>query len=262
MTYTNEDLENLHNVLYEILGEIDRVCKVLKIPYFIQGGSAMGAFFYQAILPWDDDIDVGMLRQDYERFLREAPDVISSKYIIQHISTESQNNVYWIKIRKNNTKFIEDAVSHINIHHGIFVDIFPYDNIPDSPRMEYFQRLFLMNINGVFKNKQLGRKHDRNVIRYWLYKFSPYTLHRILTFISKMWNRKKCKYVNIANMPKDQILREDVINSVLIPFGPLMVPIPNNVETYLRHHYGNIQKELPKEKQINHAPIELSFGDE
>jgi lipopolysaccharide cholinephosphotransferase len=69
MSYSESELEKLHKVLYEILGEIVRVCDILNIPYFIQGGTAIGAFFENAILPWDDDIDVGMTRENYERFL-------------------------------------------------------------------------------------------------------------------------------------------------------------------------------------------------
>lgn len=262
MKYKKEELAKLHDVLYEILGEIDRVCKILHIPYFIQGGSAMGAFFYQAILPWDDDVDVGMLRSDYNRFLKEAPAVINPKYFIQHISTEPSTNAYWIKIRKNNTLFIEEDNSHINIHHGIFVDIFPYDSIPDSSRLETIQRNWIRYINMFYTMNQLGIFRGCNVVTYWFYKLPPSFLHRIQTFISKMWNWKKCKYVNIALMPKDQILKEYVLNTVLTPFGPLMVPIPNNIETYLRHHYGDIKKELPEEEQINHYPMKLSFGDE
>lgn len=74
--YTSEELKRLHEELYGILAEIIRVCTQLDIPYFIQGGTAIGAFFEQSILPWDDDIDIGMTRENYWRFLSEAPQVL------------------------------------------------------------------------------------------------------------------------------------------------------------------------------------------
>ena len=65
MKYKAEDLKRLHEELYRILAEIIRVCEVLDIPYFIQGGTAIGALYNQGIVPWDDDIDIGMTRADY-----------------------------------------------------------------------------------------------------------------------------------------------------------------------------------------------------
>ena len=67
MKYRDEDLARLHTVLYQILAEIDRVCKKHNIPYFIQGGSAIGAFYNKGIVPWDDDVDVGRTRRTLRR---------------------------------------------------------------------------------------------------------------------------------------------------------------------------------------------------
>ena len=70
--YTPEELTQLHQVLYEILEEIVRICDKHNIPYFVIGGTAIGALYDKAILPWDDDIDIGMKREDYNKFLQIA----------------------------------------------------------------------------------------------------------------------------------------------------------------------------------------------
>ena len=71
--YTAEELDLLHAELYDILGETIRVCQKHNIPYFVIGGTAIGALYDQAILPWDDDIDIGMTRENYNKFLKVAP---------------------------------------------------------------------------------------------------------------------------------------------------------------------------------------------
>ena len=71
--YTAEELDLLHAELYDILGETIRVCQKHDIPYFVIGGTAIGALYDQGILPWDDDIDIGMTRENYNKFLKVAP---------------------------------------------------------------------------------------------------------------------------------------------------------------------------------------------
>ena len=79
--YTAEELDLLHAELYDILGETIRVCQKHNIPYFVIGGTAIGALYDQAILPWDDDIDIGMTRENYNKFLKVAPGELGPSYI-------------------------------------------------------------------------------------------------------------------------------------------------------------------------------------
>jgi phosphorylcholine metabolism protein LicD len=99
MKYNPQDLARLHEYLYQILGEIVRVCEKHSIPYFIQGGSAIGAFYNQGIVPWDDDIDVGMLRDDYERFLQVAPAELGDKYFLEWFGSEPNTPFYFAKVK-------------------------------------------------------------------------------------------------------------------------------------------------------------------
>ena len=80
--YTPEELTQLHQVLYEILEEIVRICDKHNIPYFVIGGTAIGALYDKAILPWDDDIDIGMKREDYNKFLQIASQELREPYFL------------------------------------------------------------------------------------------------------------------------------------------------------------------------------------
>lgn len=275
MKYRDEDLKRLHTVLYEILGEIVRVCTVLHIPYFIQGGSAIGAHFNHGIVPWDDDIDVGMLREDYERFLREAPDILDPKYFLEWFGTESNTPFYFAKVKKNGTEFREYMFRELDIHHGIFVDIFPYDRIPDSPVLERLHRTWSRFWISCFSGKDMWLwKHcgkcrtDEPLQKTWIscllirivcLSMSRKAIYRTMNHALGMFNSRECKRVNIVRMPRDQFLLANVVNARKVPFGPLEVMLPDNIESYLNHHYPNLRPVLPVEEQINHAPFSLKF---
>ena len=275
MKYKDEDLQRLHTVLYQILAEIDRVCKKHNIPYFIQGGSAIGAFYNKGVVPWDDDVDVGMTRENYNRFLEVAPAELGEEYFLEWFGTEPNTPFYFAKVKMNNTLFVEQIWRNMDIHHGIFVDIFPYDRIPDNPLLEKLHRAeakFWINCfmaKKVWLWRHCGKcEIDKPLPKSWISCaairlvtsfLSRQAIYRTMNKVLGRYNSCNTKYVNIVRMPKDQILRENIENSVNTEFGGMMVSLPRNVEEYLRHHYPNLRPVLPKEEQINHAPYKLSF---
>ena len=275
MKYKPEDLARLHEELYDILGEIVRVCEKCGIPYFIQGGSAIGAFYNKGIVPWDDDIDVGMTRANYERFLQEAPAHLGEEYFLEWFGTEPNTPFYFAKVKKNNTLFVEEIFRNMDIHHGIFVDIFPYDRVPDVQLCQKWHRERVKFWINCFMGKQIWLwKHcgkceiDTPLPKSWLgclairtvcALYSRSAIYDKMCRVQGAHNKRRCEYVNIARMPKDQIRRTCVEHPVRMPFGSLYVWAPRDVETYLRHHYPNLRPVLPEEEQINHAPYRLSF---
>ena len=106
MKYNSDILRQLHVELRDILAEVTRVCDKANIPYFLQGGTAIGVHFFEDIVPWDDDIDLGMTRENYERFLREAPALLSEGYRLQEFTTERNTPFYFAKVRKTDTRFV------------------------------------------------------------------------------------------------------------------------------------------------------------
>ena len=98
--YTPEELTQLHQVLYEILEEIVRICDKHNIPYFVIGGTAIGALYDKAILPWDDDIDIGMKREDYNKFLQIASQELREPYFLSWIHTDPHSPYYFAKVKK------------------------------------------------------------------------------------------------------------------------------------------------------------------
>lgn len=113
-----------------------RVCGELGLRYYILGGTLLGAVRHKGFIPWDDDIDVGMPRADYEIFLREGQKHLEKSYFLQTFLTDPQFTANFAKIRNSNTTFMETSLRGRDINHGVYIDIFPLDYYPDDPRME------------------------------------------------------------------------------------------------------------------------------
>ncbi len=271
--YSEQELQQLHEVLYDIMGEVARVCDKLDIPYFVLGGTAIGVFYFDGIVPWDDDIDIGMTRENYERFLREAPGELRKGYTLQWVATDPHTPFYFAKVRRDGTRFIEDITKHLDIHQGIFIDVFPYDKVPDNMFLQRVQRSMAKYLNLAFISKdvwmwkhcgtpQCENPYGWNVIYCCIFKaftslFTKKALYRMFTRVLTMFNGRDCEYYNIVLMKRDHIAKASVETLEKKPFGPMTISTPSNLETYLRKHYPRLRKYIPKEEQINHRPLEL-----
>ena len=276
MKYNSDILRHLHGELKETLREVVRVCEVADIPYFIQGGTAIGSHFFDDIVPWDDDIDLGMTRENYERFLKEAPALLDKQYVLQEFTTEPDTPFYFAKVRKVGTRFVESEWVGLPIAEGVYIDIFPYDLIPDDEALARRQRRrvgFWINCfmaKSVWLWRWLGKANNGVVfpksfisclaIRTVSAMLSKKRIYDILNKELTRYNNTSASRYNIVRMPKDMITVEAIANLEPRKFGNLEVMAPSNLEAYLRSHYGDIQKWLPEDKRLNHAPEVLWFG--
>lgn len=277
MKYNSDILRHLHGELKETLREVVRVCEKANIPYFIQGGTAIGAHFFDDIVPWDDDIDLGMTRENYTRFLSEAPALLSKEYTLQEFTTEPDTPFYFAKVRKVGTRFVESEWVGIPISEGIYIDIFPYDRIPDDERLARKQRAkvgFWINCfmaKSVWLWRWFGKPNNGVVfpkslpsclaIRLVSSLYSKAKIYNKLNAELTRYNNTSASRYNIVRMPKDMIPVKDIEHLEERKFGDIVVMAPANIESYLRSHYGDIQKWLPEEKRLNHAPELLAFSE-
>lgn len=130
---TTPELKRLQDDAKMIVHEIDRVCKELGIGYFCCGGTMLGYVRHGGFIPWDDDIDIGMLREDYETFKKHAVEYIDTeKFFVQ--TRESDPNIPYLfsKVRLNGSEYITEYNKDRDFHKGICVDVFPFDYIPNG----------------------------------------------------------------------------------------------------------------------------------
>lgn len=127
-----ELLKKVQPQLLEILLEIQRVCRENDIHFFLACGSFLGAVRHQGFIPWDDDLDIGMLRQDYEKFRRIAPEALGENYCFQDWHTDPDYNMPFGKVRRRHSLYLEAKPKQVR-ENGFFVDVFPFDNAPVDP---------------------------------------------------------------------------------------------------------------------------------
>ena len=252
------------------------MCRLLDVNTFAIGGTAIGVHFWQNILPWDDDVDFGMLRSDYTKFLREAPTLLGEDFELQEFSTEPNTPFYWAKVRKKNTLFLEEGVEWCDIAHGFFVDIFPFDRIPNNRFVERFHRAecaWFISAFSLYPYWQHRREIARHKSLYYRKGLvSRAVLGVMYRLVSREWLYRKmtkemgwfngderCLRANVVRLPLDVADYESLRNPKEAPFGRLTIKVPRDLEGYLHHHYPVLIKDIPDEQRVNHAPLKLSF---
>lgn len=126
-----EMLKKVQSVMLEILKEVRRVCDENDIPYVLHAGTFLGAVRHQGFIPWDDDLDIAMLRPDYERFRQIAPEKLGENYCFQDWHTDEAYAHPFGKVRKRNTVYVEAKCARLP-ENGVYIDVFPLDTAPDT----------------------------------------------------------------------------------------------------------------------------------
>ena len=277
MKYTPEILTQLHEALFEITEEIQRVCKVLGVRCVALGGTAIGVHFWQDIIPWDDDVDLGMLRSDYERFVTEAPALLGDDYFIQEFRTEQTTPFYWAKVRKRSTLFLESGVEWFDMCHGIYVDLMPMDRIPNGKVARRLQSAEVRWWAGAFscqpyweRRREIPRGQSLYYQKSWLSRGVLGLIYRIKGSREWLWRRlqrasvryngkAECGMVDVIRTGVDLATYKSISDCVARPFGRLMLHSPRDLEEYLHHHYPVLNKYIPDEQKVTHSPLKLSF---
>ena len=273
--YTETDLVRLHKELLTILQEIVRICDILNIKCFTLGGTAIGAHYFNGFVKWDDDIDLGMKRSDYELFTAKAPHLVSEGFFVQCLQTDPHTPFYFTKVRKDGTLFVQQEYKDVRMHHGIFVDIFPFDNIPDNPVTAKIHRRLVQYLEGSFLRRQLKQailegqaslpapvsKVLAN-IRFALLGIIPrrYFYWR-LNKVSSLFNGRQCRFVDVIKSSVDRMSADSIENLVETSFEGVKVYAPKDIEAYLKHHYPDLKSpDMLEALWISHAPYMLSFS--
>ena len=249
-----------------------------EAPYFVRGGTAIGALYDQGILPWDDDIDIGMTRENYNKFLKVAPGELGPSYFLSWIETDPHTPYYYAKVKKNNTLFVEEMFKNIPMHPGIFVDIFPFDRIPDNKLLRQMQSGILGFLKCCLMGKEIWMwKHfgkceienptNRGAFSCLLNRivdslFSKKAIYQMLVSVQSCFNSRNTRYYNNVMATADHVTVESIRHLQPVKFGPLTVTAPDDLEGFLRYNYPTLHRftKEEQEKINNHYPAALSFS--
>ncbi len=153
MKLSPEQLRALQLKQLECMVQIDKICRENGLTYYLIGGTLLGAIRHKGFIPWDDDLDIGMPRKDYERFLEIGQSLLGDKYFFQNYKTERNFNLPYSKVRINRTIFRETAVAHVDINHGIFVDVFPLDFVSNSYFLKKLDAKMIFQLQRIILSK-------------------------------------------------------------------------------------------------------------
>lgn len=275
MEYKEQELQQLQQALYQTLAEVDRICKKHGIRYFVTGGTAVGAYFWGKILPWDDDVDVGMMRPDYERFAAIAQKELGDRFFLQTPDTEPHTPFFFTKVRMNGSRFSESTFKDIKMHQGIYVDIFPFDKVPRRRWLGRLQYWLVQTLNGLFIATEIWQwKHfgrcdiPQPRKRGWLpclltrliiTLLPKRTIYNIMYRTQTMFNGRKLDEVKNIITRNERLPITDIIEAQTVALGPLQVKAPRDLLLYLTNHYGTVRKDIPDEMKVSHRPEELAF---
>ena len=268
-----EVLLKVQKIQLEMAKDIKRVCEENGIRYFLYRGTFLGAVRHKGVIPWDDDMDFGMLRPDYEKFCRIAPEALGKDYCFQNWHTDENYALPFGKVRKRGTLFVEAKCARLP-ENGIYIDIYPLDFAPEgeaerqklAKSLLHLFRLKLMK-SGYTPWKEEDRTVWKKRIGYLAYQTAalPFS-HKALI--------KKYEALVMAVPESDTIYEQSALpiayyfdrdwceNLAQYPYGDTTFAGPENYDAFLSSLYGNYMELPPEDKRENRHQIqELDLGE-
>ncbi len=248
------DLNVLQNYVYSIFVEFDRVCRKHNIKYTMEGGTLMGAVKFQDFVPWDDDIDVVMIREEYEKFLKVAPSELDSKFFLQSYNNVPEFPLNYAKLCLNGTEIYDYDYTHLkNMHHGIFMDIFPIDNVIPQKLSKHCSVVGVLTGARKTKIKAIKPCGVRKII-YGALAFLPIkTLIKWVDYACKRFNKVNTGYLyEVCNSNrKFKPLKADMYTSLTeLTFRDKKFMAVADYDNFLKSRFGdNYMNELPSEEE-------------
>lgn len=258
---TPDQLRKMQLTELDMLVEFDRVCRKYNIKYIIGSGTLLGAVRHKGFIPWDDDADVEMLREDYEKFKRISNDLDEDICYFQCHDNETEYLWGYGKLRHTNTVCVRGGQERAKWRTGIFIDVFPVDDIPKNivgQRIQDVCCFFIRKIIYAHIGKDSAKGIKKGIYSI-LAKIPVERAHRYLKkFISKS-NNTSDNNVRVLMFPLMKEQKEDeywgfsknfYLERELYEFEGYKLFGPKDYDDYLRKSYGDYMVLPPKDKRI------------
>ena len=261
MNLTAEQLQSLKICERDMLSEFVRICNKHGIKYFIQGGTLLGTVRHSGFIPWDDDIDVSLPRDEYERFLAVAQDELPDYYFLQTKDTDPEYPNNFAKIRDSRTTFIETSAKNLNINHGAYIDIFPLDNYPCGFKAKVYE----------FKKFLLTRRiYKAFYMPHMSFIAKIITLITMILFPSLKGAVEKREKLFKSVKPTDRVVnnsgawldkeiipKEWVQNTIQMEFEGINVNVSDKYDQWLTYVYGDYMSLPPENERVGHHYVDI-----
>lgn len=260
-------LRHLQMVILDIVKDIDELCRKNNIDYYLLGGSAIGAIRHKGFIPWDDDLDLIMSSENYERFIRVCREQLdSTKYYIQEGLKDWP--LYFSKIKLKGTRLTEiDGYALNDDAKGIFVDVFKMDNVPNSRIGQYWQYFCAK----YFLCYQLSERTFNSAAfqkKLMLFFALPLRISIVRNFVKNQVEKyNKCTtdywgfFYGRTRFKTSRVKKSMMGKPLRVPFEDTMLPVPEHYHEYLTQMFGDYMTPPPPEKQVGLHLIDVDFGE-
>jgi lipopolysaccharide cholinephosphotransferase len=235
--------------MLDILIEVDRICKLHNITYWLDGGTCLGAVRHGGFIPWDDDLDIALLRKDYLRLCKILKTELPDNLIFQDETTEKYYPAKFAKVRDKHSHF-DDILSNKEIEEkGIFIDIFPIERgtMKLKSAIDFFY-------GRAFRRLQrfMGSKSE------YIISLFMYPIACVLVFFARTFNFLVHQDLliygyGVDTLNKYQLHKKDFLPVKPIVFENYTFPAPANTDSYLKELYGDYMQIPPEDKRRVHA---------
>ena len=258
----DEILTKLHSVLLEILDDFIQICEANNLSYFLMGGTLIGAVRHKGFIPWDDDIDVGMTRPDYEKFIKIFNSTENSKYYLLFMNDPAVSP--WLKFCKKNTLFSEKKYDQSSRNEGIFIDIWIFDN---STRFFLpLQEFLLILLRRIYQQKINMYKAKKWYIKLPVVILSLFVTKKFCVWFPEklrhMFNKYNTAYITnytSNKLKEDTYSKKSIFPLTKLPFEDRFYCVPGDYINFLEICYDNYLAIPPVEKQVGHLPEYVIF---
>lgn len=257
----SEKMKKVWATELDLYRAFDFVCKEYDIKYFWAYGNLLGAARHEGFIPWDDDIDVFVPRADYEKLCSIANKAFKHPYFFQNEHTDPGSHIAFSKLRNSETAAILDFEKpyKYKYNQGIFLDIFPMDNIPDDPHeLEKLRKRIKCLKSNTVKWARIFNSKEYYFGRKWVYCLIP-ILNLVKIIVKKFdipnipcrlyekemvkYNKNSTKNVSMMALGDVTVMpRECFAETVMLPFEFLQVPAPVGYIELLDRWYGDWHK--------------------
>ena len=260
--------EELKQIAFEILSDVAEFCDNEGIQYYLACGTLLGAVRHKGFIPWDDDVDIVIPREQYERFIATYK---SERFCISNISVDPNYPYYFAKVFEPKTILIDDLAKNYNM--GVYIDVFPMDGLPDADaeRRKHLQRIRwkrrLLTWKRCSLKVKVGLTHKiiRLVMKLVLLPVRTSVLIRFLERELKKYPYEGSAYVGpLADVSiwGNVIKPKEVFdNPVKLPFEGGEFWAPGDYEKSLTIEYGDYMKLPPIEDQVSRHDLEVYWRD-